>query len=148
MNPWKIIGWIVLAFIVLVLYSCGKAASELSSARSGSGAETASYPAPSAAQPSPPDLTADLISFACEESASGRYTRAEITIRNTSLNPLKFPEAYVAVAGRVETAPFTPFEVPAGSLANASIMSQAKGDCVLQAVQDHSGTPIAITKKG
>lgn len=137
-------GWIILGLCAIVLYSCARAALETPEA-SPPAAVAPAVPAPPA--PIQQSLTADALSFSCNVSASGRYTNTSLTIRNTSALPLEFSEAYIRVAGEIESIPFTPFQIPPGSVATAEALVRRKGDCAVTTVQDGKGTPVALTVK-
>lgn len=134
MNPWKIIGWIVLAFIGLMMYSCIRVASNMDSGTTGS---SAASPAASRL-----DHRVELMSFVCEK----RYerTRAELTIRNEGSTTMEFSKAIVNFDGAMVDGYFSPHTLAPGVIATNTIYSPGGGGCQLIAVQDRDGVQAAI----
>ena len=92
-NPWMIIGWVIVAFMVLWLGSCvlffGAVGSAMNSKNdnqeSSSGGEgieeTESHP------------EVKVIAFECGTTDSGQYVKAKLTLHNTSNQNLSFSKA-------------------------------------------------------
>ena len=145
-NPWKIIGWIVLGFFLLWMYSCMKTVSNMdvgapssASATSGSGADLAG-----------PSYELAIVSVACE---GGRYSKADITVRNTGTSAIPFAQAFFEFtddAGKVVATGdsfFSPSTIPPGSTASTSVYASPNVDfarCRPSAVQDRRGNPATL----
>lgn len=150
MNPWKIVGWIVLVILILFLATCGlflygvgKAGADRQVNGGASGPTASAAPAPR--------HTLQVVSINC--SGDGR-DRADITVRNVGTTTLSFAKAYVEFkdeAGKVIAANdsyFSPHDIPPGSIASADVYSSGSGahKCGLTAVQDRDGAPATLNQ--
>lgn len=148
MNPWKIIGWIVLGGMVLMLTLCGLVVVGVSSSGDGPRSTSSSGSSPPAA--TAPAYAARVDSFECEERA-GR-TRADMTITNTGAIAIPYAKAFVEFSkgGQVTSADdtyFSPSTIPPGARASATFYSGRGSDadtCSPKAVQDGDGYPVLI----
>lgn len=134
MNPWKIIGWIVLGFLVLLMYGCYQAfrprtADEIISQQRAAEAARPKY-----------EFTMD--SFSCE--TLGSYTRPKVTGRNTGTTTIPFAKLYVTVGGVAGEIYFDPHTIPPGSIASAEPMVRAEGRCSITGMQDGRGNPVVL----
>ena len=145
MNPWKIIGWIVLAFIALLLYSCFRVM--------GGMADTESpKPAQATSQEPAPDYRLTVVSSTCRNDY-GR-DRAEITVRNTGQVAIPFAKVFVEFRDKANKTIaardtyFSPTTIPAGSTASATAYSGGGGadSCGPTSMQDGDGRPIQFTQ--
>lgn len=170
-NPWMIIGWIILGFIVLSLTTCmvilgvtANAVSDVSgvvtdAAQAGlddaqqAKAARAAAQASSVAPQANPAFKAQVISFNCAPSATGRYVRGVVSIRNTGAEAISMPQAYVNMldaSGRVlttETGYFSPMNIPPGAVAQATVMRAVDGvaSCSF-VVQDSRGRAVDVVQ--
>ena len=141
MSPWKIIGWIFLAFLLLIMWSCMKA---VSNRTPDPGAATSA-----AASPSVPSYSVTIVSTECQNDY-GRDS-AEITIRNTGPE-IPYAKGFVEFhdkAGKVLSAQdsyFTPHTIPAGATASMTAYSSGGGAirCGLTTIQDGDGNRVSI----
>lgn len=148
MNPWKIIGWIVLGGILLMLAFCGLvivvASSTGDTARTAAGTSSISPPAAA------PAYSVRVESFECEKG--GGRTRADMTITNTGQIAIPYAKAYFefSKAGQVTSANdsyFRPTTIPPGARASATVYSGSGSDadtCTPKAIQDRDGYPVTI----
>jgi hypothetical protein len=147
MNPWKIIGWIVLGGLVLVIGSCGLLLLGMAgqAERSvGDGPQTSR-----AEKRAPPPYSVRVSSVECE--GVGSRAKAEVTVDN---NGTEIPFAKVFVefldkGGTVVSASdsyFSPHTIPQAARASASVYS-GSGDtnqCRVVRIQDGDGNPVKI----
>lgn len=144
MNPWKIIGWIVLAFMGLVLYACVKVAANLAPVDGGSAVNTPTRVAAAA-----PSYTVKVVSVECD--ASGR-DRADITVQNTGTATIPYAKAFAeftSKSGGVDSAQdsyFRPHDIPPGARASATVYSNGSGShkCGLVRIQDGDGNQVTL----
>lgn len=152
LNPWKIIGWIFLAFLALILYSCVRVAGTIGSSAT-TGSPPSSSPAFSTAAPVAPPHKADVLSFQCEQQ--GNYDVGKATIRNTGTTTIPYAKFFVEFVDRNEKVVgagdtyFSPTDIPPGATASADVMERSTGgtSCRPSAFQDGDGNPIDITMK-
>lgn len=141
MNPWKIIGWIVLGFLVLVMFSCYRAFAPRSSeeqARYQAAAQRAE-----AQRPTPPTYSLSITGFSCDESTGGGYTKMTVMVKNTGPR-IGSAKLFATIGGQPEDTYFNPYDIPAGSVSTATLMSRTRGDCRVVAVQDRAGNPVKL----
>ena len=142
-SPWTIIGWILLVFLLLFVYSCYRAVSNNVAEARGS-TDTLSTAA------SAPQYSVQVISTEC----TGNYgrDRAEITVRNTGAS-IPFAKGFVQFvdgAGALLSAQdsyFSPSTIPAGATASVTVYSSGGGAarCGLTTIQDGDGNPVTIS---
>lgn len=146
MNPWKLIGWIVLGFMVLFMWYCARVAMRVAES------EPQAYDGPryGSIQPNKQAVSysAKVIGFTCE----GRYdyTTAKLTIRNTGSTQIPFAKLFVNFTGSGGSAQgdsyFSPSTIPPGATASADVMQRGDYNCEVQAVQDGHGNPVTTTE--
>lgn len=134
MNPWKIIGWIVLGFMVLLMYSCYQVM------RPRTQAEIVSQQR--AAEAARPVYEFTVQSFTCE--SRGSYTTPRITGRNTGNTTIPYAKIFVTVGEAAEDTYFSPTDIPPGSIASADPMVRAHGRCSISGMQDGYGNPVTL----
>ena len=145
MNPWKIIGWIVLALLLLMIYSCVKVAANIG------GSDTSAVP--SSTSNAQPTYSVTVVSTECREDYG--KNEADITVRNTGPTTIPFAKAFVEFrdgadgAGNVLSAQdsyFSPHDIPPGATASASVYSSGGGakSCGMTAMQDGSGNAVSV----
>lgn len=140
MNPWKIIGWIVLGGLVLLLAFCGAVVYRVGvNEANRQDIENGTH------VPEPSAYSAKVLSFTCEESASGAYTRSEMTIRNTSGQPMSYVRIFVRLGDAVENTYFTPVSIPQDGMASATVMRRGNFPCEVIGAQIN-GKDVALTK--
>lgn len=148
MNPWKVVGWIVVAVLVLLLATCslflygvGKATTKKNGVAVAAVGE----------HPKPKTHQLQVISIEC---ASHGLDRADITVRNTGETTISFAKAFVqfkdksgSVIGAHDSY-FSPNEIPPGAVASADVYSNGTGayTCGLIAVQDSNGIAAALSQ--
>lgn len=134
MNPWRIIGWIFLAFMVLMMYACYEGF------RPRTEQEVAAQQRQ--VEASRPSYEFTVSSFECLTRAG--WTEAKVTGRNTGSTDIPYAMVFVEIAGIADDTYFSPTKIPVGSLASASPAVQASGDCKLIGMQDGRGNPVTI----
>lgn len=139
MNPWKIIGWIVLVGMLLSLTFCGLVCVRVAADMDGPKANGAS-PNSSAASP---DYRVEVLSLSCEER--GNMTKVGVTVRNSGGLEIPFAKAFFRVGTQSEDSYFSPSTVPAGSLASADSYVRSPGDCRLLMIQDGKGNQVRLS---
>jgi len=154
MNPWKIIGWIVLVLMVLFLAFCS-----LVLYRAGDAMNKAdrSMPIPAQANTSASSattlpLSVQVVSFECI-ARPGR-DKAEMTVRNTGATTISFTKLFVEFKnsdGSIASASnsyFSPHDIPPGSVASTTVYSNGGGarTCEPSAIQDRDGRPVSFSK--
>lgn len=152
-SPWKIIGWIVLAFMALVLYSCVRVAMNMADTTSTTGAASTAPAFSSPPPPTRPQHKAEVLSFQCEKR--GNYDIGKATIRNTGATTIPSAKLFVEFtdsAGKVVAADdsyFSPTDIPPGATASADVVERSAGaaSCRPSAFQDGQGNPVEITLK-
>ena len=174
-NPWMIIGWIILAFVILSLGTCMYIASavadatqqgaenDLESETSGSDKilvngvpatfESAAVEVAPSAPPVVGSLAAKVIAFQCEESATGDYVITKLTIQNTGNVEIPYASSVVQLADAsgavlaVETGHFG--SIPPGSIKTATTMSRNSGQITScnYIAQDRRGNAIELQGK-
>lgn len=144
-SPWTVIGWIVLAFFALFIYSCTKMAMNMADAASGS---TSASPLTGAAAKL---YAVKVIDSGCQDSASGAYTQIRATVENTGTETIPFAKAFFeayAKDGRLIEAKdtyFSPTNIPPGARASADVMlSGAVHTCSFARMQGSGGAPVSI----
>lgn len=146
-SPWTVIGWIVLAVLLLFLYSCMKFAANY--------AETSAPAAPGSAlsQVSDaargPNYQVKVNDSGCEER--GQYTVIRATITNVGDETIPFAKAFFEgydKAGKVVQADdgyFSPSDVQPGARASANVYLRASVDnCALVRIQGSRGGYVSI----
>lgn len=136
MNPWKIIGWIVLALLVLMLWSCGTSFSRRSAER--------------AAPPAPESQAQHAVRVVTVECTSRGRDLAEVTVINAGATTIEYAKAFAQFkdkAGNVVSARdsyFTPTSIPPGATASARVYSNGSGadTCELATIQDGDGLAV------
>lgn len=145
MNPWKIIGWIVLGFLLLVIYSCGKVAMDYAEQQE---ALESGRPIPRATPAPSHQLT--VIRMECIDRGRGHL---DVTVRNDGPTEIPYAKAFgnfYVGDGSVLSADdsyFNPSTIPRGSFASAKVFSDTAGwvKCGLATVQDTDGNPVSLT---
>jgi hypothetical protein len=140
MNPWKIIGWIVLGFIVLVLLFCGLGIFGSAWKRGQAKLDDGSTAEPA--------HNVSVVSLDCSGSP---IDSAKVTIINNGPE-LRFAKVYVEFVdggGRVAAAEdsfLRPTTIPTGSRASATVYSRATraGKCRVAEIQDRDGNRIGM----
>ena len=146
MNPWKIIGWIVLGFIVLVVGFCGLGifGAAMRDVNTSSGTTRASEPR----KPSGLAYAAHVVDLNC----SGRtIDRAQVTIENRG-DEIPFAKVFVEFLNKdgsiaaAEDSYFSPSTVPRGSRASATVYSNgARAEsCRVTGIQDGDGNRVTL----
>ena len=147
MNPWKIIGWIVLAFMLYAMYSCGTAINDAERRRDAGGADTSAATALAA-----PAYVVEVISVECDDN-HGR-NRADITVLNTGRDAIPYAKVFFQftdAAGKVlwaEDSYFSPTDIPPGAMASATLYADGGGsaNCGPTAMQDGDGNRVIMRK--
>lgn len=138
-SPWTIIGWILLAFFVLVIYGCYQTFKP-------GGPLSNTGPLDANLQPTPRptvNYVVSLDSWTCEERHG--YTIAKIAIQNKTSVPLEFAKAYFVIGGVTEETYLHPTTIPSGAMATAESMRQVvAAECVLKGIQGRNGEPVRI----
>lgn len=152
MNPWKIIGWIVLAGIILMLGLCSLAAYQVGKRQLAENAQSQESGAVAPQQPVGPKHSVEVVNVSCEQNYS--RPKASITVRNTGETAIEYAKVYVKFTRKdgsvasAEDSYLRPSTIPPGSLASANTFSAEGADgivnCGLEAVQDRDGNPVAI----
>lgn len=148
MNPWKIIGWIFLAFLLYWMYSCGTAINEAEKRRDASGGQSIT-PAASTA----PAYVVEVISVECDDN-HGR-NRADITVLNTGRDAIPYAKVFFQftdASGKVlwaEDSYFSPTDIPPGAMASATLYADGGGsaNCGPTAMQDGDGNRVVMRKE-
>lgn len=143
MNPWKIIGWIVLAFLVVSFGLCGLGM--FGAARNQEGATAEKRPTLGR---STPTYSVHVEKVEC---VSRGRDKAEVTITNNG-PAIPYAKAYfefVKKDGTVAAASdsyFSPTTVPSGARASADSYSSGSGShqCRLVRIQDGDGNPVTL----
>lgn len=144
MNPWKLIGWIVLALVLLLLSYCAVFIYSVGKSQDADPVKQA--------QRAMPEYRVKIISVTCEDNY-GR-NKATITVQNTG--NMAIPDAKVFMNfqdgnGSVlstDDSYFRPSSIPPGSLSSAKTYA-AEGSpqadkCAPAAIQDGAGNPVSI----
>ena len=150
-NPWMIIGWIILAIVLLIIGSCvamvavvGNAMDKADSAQPA--APTASYGQPVAETPAAqPIYKVQVVGFSCSENY-GR-TKAEISFQNIGAYNMEFAQVLVKFGGNATKQSYLqPTEFRAGSTASATVYAPEgySGNCAIVSVQGRDGIPAEI----
>jgi hypothetical protein len=133
-NPWKIIGWIVLALMLCSLTFCGLVCVNIGNRQVG--AAVADIPG------RPAQLY--LKSISCDPN-HGR-PRADLTFENTGGGEIRYPKAYVSFGGKIHDSYIHPNILLRSSLGTATVYAN-EGDaasCRLDRVQDNDGVRIQV----
>lgn len=143
MNPWKILGWVILVFFFVALAFCGLVCVRVASDMPPSSSHPAPSAAPSASSRNVPVYHVDIQSFTCEE----KYGRVEaaVTVRNSGGNEIPFAKAFFKVGTSSFDGYFSPSSIPPGALASVSRSTRDTGDCSLAGIQDGGGNSVTIT---
>jgi phosphate/sulfate permease len=145
-NPWMVIGWIILAVVLLPIAGCivamifGVSGSQYQEYLDKVEATKTSQPAVPA--PAAPIMEITIESFRCEQR--GDDTRAEITVRNSGPGAITLPKVFFDFDGKQEDALFDPVTIPAGSRATAFARHNGLANCVVVSAQDIDGRIINI----
>lgn len=134
MNPWKIIGWIVLVLLLMSLYRCY----EVFRPRSGEEVQQAQVRAEQAR----PRHEFTIDSFTCEQVYT--TTRVKVSGRNTGATTIEFAEIFFMVGDESLSPFFNPHDIPAGSIATAKHIARRHGDCRIVGMQDRHGNPVTL----
>lgn len=134
MNPWKIIGWILLVFMLLSLTFCGLVCVRV--AKNSPQYKAANDPNYR------PQLT--LISTSCD--ANHGRPRADIAVRNSGTVELEFAKAFISFGGTVHDSYISPSTLPVGSTGTITAYANSgeSANCRLDSVQDRSGQRIPV----
>jgi hypothetical protein len=145
MNPWKIIGWIILACLILMLGFCGLVLYGVgSSTKSPPSQGSASSVAPA------PDYSVRVVSVECQNNY-GR-NRANVTVTNTGSSTIPYTKVFVQFkdgSGAVLSAQdgyLRPHDIPPGATASATVYSSGGGasTCDVAAIQDGDGNAVQM----
>jgi|SRR5690606_6919843 hypothetical protein len=145
MNPWKIIGWIVLVCLILMLGFCGLVLYGVgSSTNSPSSQSSASTAAPA------PTYSVRVVSVECQDNY-GR-NRADVTVTNTGSSTIPYTKVFVQFkdsSGSILSAQdgyLRPHDIPPGSTASATVYSSGGGasTCEVVALQDGDGNAVQV----
>lgn len=144
MNPWKIIGWIVLGFLVLVMFSCYRAFAPRSAEQEArhQAAKVAALQRAEAQRPPPPVYEFTITGVKCEPR--GSYVLMGVSGRNTGRLTIPYAKFYASVGGIPDDTYFRPTDIPPGSLASAEVMVRSQGECKFVGIQDGDGIPVKI----
>lgn len=142
-SPWTIIGWVIVAFVALLAYSCVQVFKATTNPRDPWEAPKLSTAAPPL-PPAPMELTIE--SFRCEQR--GDDTRAEITVRNSGPGPITMPKVFFDFEGQQEDSLFDPITIPTGARATAFARHQGHTNCVIVSAQDSEGRQINLANEG
>jgi len=144
MNPWKIIGWIVLGFLILLMFSCYRAFAPRSAEQEARYQEAvaASERRVEAQRPAPPRYEFTVTGIKCE--TRGSYTLMGISGRNTGSTTIPYTKFYASIGGLPEDTYFSPHTIPPGALASAEVMSRTHGECKFVGIQAGNGAPVSI----
>ena len=145
MNPWKIIGWIVLAGIALMLTFCAAVLYRVGDAQNSSAQAT-----PAASSPEAPSHSVKVVSVECQDNY-GR-NRADVTVTNIGITTIPYAKVFVQFkddAGNVLSAQdgyLNPHDISPGATASATVYSSGGGSksCSVVAVQDKDGNAVAL----
>lgn len=145
MNPWKIIGWIVLAGIVLMLTFCAAVLYRVGDAKKSS-----AQVIPEASSGDTPSHSVKVVSVECQDNY-GR-NRADITVTNVGITTIPYTKVFVQFkdgAGSVLSAQdgyLNPHDIPPGATASATVYSGGGGSksCGVVAIQDKDGNAVAL----
>lgn len=139
-NPWRIIGWIVLGFLLLLMYSCYQAFKPKTYAEQArEDAQRLENRVQAAAAQPRGELT--ITDFTCE-AGRGEYTTMTVRATNTGPVAIPFAKLYARIGNAPEEAYFMPTEVQVGSIVSATLMRREGGDCKIVGAQDRSGRAI------
>lgn len=136
-SPWTIIGWIVLVFLCLLMYSCYQAFKPEADARRATGAITAGQPAPGA-------LSAKVLSVDCDTN-NGR-TRATVHLENTGPE-IRSAQMFLSYVGdNIESAYGSPSTIPPGAQSRFSFVRSrhAATACEVTRLQDGTGHQVTL----
>ena len=147
MNPWKIIGWIVLLLIVLMLAFCVSVLYRIGDTQDS---PTQAFSSSSSATPASPAHSVTVVSVECQDNY-GR-NRADITVTNTGSTVIPYAKVFVQFkdsTGKVLSAQdsyLRPHDVPPGATASATVYSSGGGSesCGVTAIQDGDGNAVAL----
>lgn len=145
MNPWKIIGWILLVLLLLMLTFCGVVCHKFSQTYEQSNSQGPSKQPISAKH----EYAFQTVSVECT-SPAGR-DKADVTIRNVGNSEVQYAKVFVSFFndGNVVSAQdsyLRPTSIPPGATASATVYSSGGGadSCAPTAFQDSDGNPIKI----
>jgi hypothetical protein len=147
-SPWTIIGWLVLAFMALVVYSCTKTAMNLAEVNSTSSYSPTSTNGRTNAVKS---YTVKVIDNGCQESASGRYTTVRATVENTGTETIPFAKAFFEGHDRngalveAKDSYFSPSDIPPGARASADVSLRGEfASCGMVKMQGSNGSAVSL----
>lgn len=154
-NPWRVIGWIVLGFVVLILGSCivmiGAVGSAMNQADNATQAQEHANPidalTSSTGEPAAVQETYKLrvIGFTCSENY-GR-TKAEISFQNIGAYKIHFAKVLMKFGDSATNSSYLqPVELQSGATADTTIYAPegTSGDCEIVSVQDNDGNPVEV----
>jgi len=143
-SPWRIIGWIVLAILVLSLAFCGYVC-----VRVADNSQPGSAPLASDLPPAAPHYQVSVISVVCENEYRDK---ARVTVRNTGMNAIPYAKLFVEfrdAQDKVVSADdsyFSPTTIPVNATASATVYSHgpAAKTCAPSEMQDRDGNPVVM----
>ena len=141
MNPWKIIGWIVLGFLVLVMFSCYRAFAPRSP-EDQARFDAATAAADARVRAAAPRYEFTITGVKCEER--GSYTVMGISGRNSGSATIPEAKFFATVGGIPEDRYFSPMDIPPGALASADVMIRARGECKFVGIQAGGGAAVEV----
>ena len=147
MNPWKIIGWIVLALMLVSLTFCGLVCvrvAQTDTSKLGGATRTGK------AAPGNPHGNARLYLKSITCDANYGRPRADLVFENNGGVDLEYAQAYVSFGGKIHEGFINPTKLPQGSLGTITVYG-AQGEsaaCVLERVQDRDGDRIQVLNSG
>jgi hypothetical protein len=150
MNPWKIIGWIVLVVVVLTLGFCSYVAYLFGEATEGTSLSSPTEAIESPSQRVAPSYSLKVVSTECADNYG--KNRADVTVKNTGTNTIPYAKAFVEFqdkSGKLLSAQdsyFSPTAIPPGATASTTVYSSGGGakTCGLSSVQDGDGNAVTL----
>jgi hypothetical protein len=145
MNPWKIIGWIVLVCLVLMLGFCGLVLYGIGSSTNSDSIQSSTSPSRAA-----PTYSVKIVSVECRDN-HGR-NRADITVTNTGSTSIPYTKVFVQFQDRsgavlsAQDSYLRPHDIPPGATASATVYSSGGGasTCGVVAIQDGDGNAVQV----
>lgn len=140
-NPWNIIGWVLLALLLIWLYGLVKVQMRAREIEAYGVSDLPAYAAPAVKH------FVKQISIECGDG------KMKATIENVGSYPLKFGKGFFQAYDRLGKVVysgdsyFTPSEIPPGSMSSVDVYfsSIAYEKCALVSVQDNDGNRATIS---
>jgi hypothetical protein len=156
-SPWTIIGWMIVAAIVLPLATCAFVASRVANSayddygrRVRLGVAAPAEADNSMAAPSAASYSMKVVSVECTDNY-GR-NKANITARNTGSTAIPFAKVFIQFKNKTggvisaQDSYFSPTTIPSGATASATVYSSGGGakTCGPVAIQDRYGASVSF----